>query len=104
MELYNKTTLSDKIIAECLVTLLWKNRKEISKFIIKDRVNKNNIDTILERFIAYAGEDNLNSESGKEIYNMLINRKNYYSYFKTTEKKGKIGENAKEIFEIGEKT
>lgn len=72
LELYKKTTLSDKIIAQCLVTLLWKKRKEISKFIINDRVNKNNIDTILNEFTAYAGKDNLNSESGKEIHNLLI--------------------------------
>lgn len=72
LELYKKTTLSDKIIAQCLVTLLWKKRKEISKFIINDRVNKDNIDDILNEFTTYAGEDNLNSESGKEIYNLLI--------------------------------
>ncbi|MBQ8535343.1 MAG: hypothetical protein IJ463_06630 [Bacilli bacterium] len=75
IDLYHKTTLSDKIIAECLVTLLWKNRKEISKYIIKDRVNKTNIDIILDRFTTYAGTDNLNSESGKEIYNQLISIK-----------------------------
>lgn len=72
LELYKKTTLSDKIIAQCLVTLLWKKRKEISKFIINDRVNKDNIDDILNEFTTYAREDNLNSESGKEIYNLLI--------------------------------
>ena len=72
LELYKKTTLSDKLIAQCLVTLLWKKRKEISKFIINDRVNKDNIDDILNEFTTYAGEDNLNSESGKEIYNLLI--------------------------------
>lgn len=71
LELYKKTTLSDKIIAQCLVTLLWKKRKEISKFIINDRVNKDNVDDILNEFTTYAGEDNLNSESGKEIYNLL---------------------------------
>ena len=71
IELYNKTTLSDKIIADCLVTLLWKKRKEISKYIIKDRVNQNNIDEILKEFERYAGEDNLYSESGKEIYEIL---------------------------------
>lgn len=75
LELYKKTTLSDKVIAQCLVTLLWKKRKEISKFIINDRVNKDNIETILNEFITYAGEDNLNSESGKEIYKLLINIK-----------------------------
>lgn len=72
LDLYKKTTLSDKIIAQCLVTLLWKKRKEISKFIINDRVNKDNVDDILNEFTTYAGEDNLNSESGKEIYNLLI--------------------------------
>lgn len=71
IDLYNKTSLSDKIIAECLVTLLWKKRKEISKYIIKDRVNLNNIDIILNEFIRYAGEDNLYSESGREIYDIL---------------------------------
>ena len=71
LELYNKTTLSNRIIAECLVTLLWKKRKEISKYIIKDRVNLNNIDEILKEFVRYAGEDNLYLESGKEIYEIL---------------------------------
>ena len=71
LELYNKTTLSNKIIAECLVTLLWKKRKEMSKYIIKNRVNLNNIDEILKEFVRYAGEDNLYSKSGNEIYEIL---------------------------------
>ena len=44
LDLYKKTTLSDSVLADCLVTMLWKNRKEISKYIIKDRVNLDNID------------------------------------------------------------
>lgn len=71
IDLYKQTTLSNKIIAQCLVTLLWKNRKEISKYIIKDRVNLSNIDEIINEFVNYAGEDNLNSETGKEIYEIL---------------------------------
>lgn len=71
IELYKKTTLSNKILAECLVTLLWKNRKEISKYIIKDRVTLENIDEFLNEFVRYAGKDNLSSESGKEIYDIL---------------------------------
>jgi len=71
IELYKKTTLSNKIIAQCLVTLLWKKRKEISQYIIKDRVNLNNIEEILNEFISYAGEENLYSESGKELYEIL---------------------------------
>ena len=71
MDLYNKNTLSDKIIAECLMTLIWKNRIDISKYIIKDRVNLNNIKVILEEFTKYAGENNLSYDSTKEIYNIL---------------------------------
>ena len=71
LEIYKNTTLNNKIIAQCLVTLLWKNRKEISKYIIKDRVNLENIDEILNEFVSYAKEDNLNSETGKEIYEIL---------------------------------
>lgn len=71
IDLYKKTTLSNKIIAQCLVTLLWKKRKEISKYIIKDRVNLSNIDEILNEFVKYAGEDNLYSETGQEIYEIL---------------------------------
>ena len=76
IELVDKTTLSNKVLAECLVTLLWKNRVEISKYIIKTKVNKTNIDEILDEFIKYAGNDNLNSKTGKEIYEILKEIKN----------------------------
>lgn len=71
LDFYKKTTLSNKIIAECLVTLLWKNRLEISKYIIRDRINLDNIDEFLTEFERYAGNDNLNSETGKELYEIL---------------------------------
>ena len=71
LDLYKKTTLSNKIIAQCLLTLIWKNRVEISKYIIKDRVNLNNVDEVLEEFTNYAGEKNLAYESTQEIYNIL---------------------------------
>jgi len=71
IELYKKNTLSNKILAECLVTLLWKKRKEISKYIIKDRVNLENIDEILNEFERYAGSDNLTSPTGSEVYEIL---------------------------------
>ena len=71
LELYKKTSLSDKIIAQCLVTLLWKKRIEISKYIIKDRVNLSNINLILKEYIQYAGKNNLTSAPGNEIYEIL---------------------------------
>lgn len=71
IDLYNKTTLSNKIIAQCLLTLIWKNRIKISKYIINDRVNLDNIDEILEEFIKYAGDKNLAYGNVQEIYNIL---------------------------------
>ena len=71
MDLYKKTTLSNKIIAQCLLTLIWKNRIEISKYIIKDRVNFNNVNEILEEFVSYAGDKNLAYETTQEVYNIL---------------------------------
>ena len=71
IELYKKSTLSNKIIAQCLLTLIWKDRLDISKYIIKDRVNLNNVDEILEEFVNYAGDKNLAYESTQEIYSIL---------------------------------
>ena len=39
---------------------LWKNRIEISKYIIKDRVNKNNVDEFINEFENYV-------KKGREI-------------------------------------
>ena len=75
LELYKKTTLSNKVLADCLVTLLWKDRKEISKYIIKDRVNKENIDEYINEFVDYVGKNNLDSGYTKEIYDLLLNIK-----------------------------
>ena len=71
LDLYKKNTLSNKIIAQCLLTLIWKNRLEISKYIIKDRVNLDNVNEILTEFVKYAGDKNLSYESSQEIYNIL---------------------------------
>ena len=71
LDLYKKNTLSNKIIAQCLLTLIWKNRLEISKYIIKDRVNLDNVNEILTEFVNYAGDKNLSYESSQEIYNIL---------------------------------
>lgn len=71
IEFCKKNTLSNKIIAQCLLTLIWKNRIEISKYIIKDRVNIDNINEILEEFINYAGDKNLSYDSTQEIYTIL---------------------------------
>lgn len=71
IDLYKKTTLSNKIIAQCLVTLLWKERIEIVKYIIKDRINLDNINDFIEEFKSYAGKENMKYDSCKEIYEIL---------------------------------
>ena len=80
IELYKKTTLSNKVIAQCLQTLLWKNRLEISKFIINDRVNKENVNEFIIEFENYTKKSekfNYNElgNNSKIIYDMLKNIK-----------------------------
>ena len=76
IELYKKTTLSNKIIAQCLQILLWKKKIEISKYIINDRVNKENIGEFINEFENYVKKsekfnyDELEKDS-KIIYDML---------------------------------
>ena len=76
IELYKKTTLTNKILAQCLQTLIWKNRIEISKYIIIDRVNKENVDEFINEFETYTKKSEKFNyyELGKDskiIYDML---------------------------------
>lgn len=70
--LYKINTLSNKIIAQCLLTLLWKKRKEIAKEIIKDRINKNNIEEIKIEFQAYLSKNDFKDERLSESENEII--------------------------------
>ena len=76
MDLYKKTTLSNKILADCLVTLIWKDRIKISKYIINDRVNKNNVDEFYTEFMNYSSKNNFENDElkakYKEIEDMLL--------------------------------
>lgn len=80
IDLYKKNTLSDKIIAECLVTLVWKDRSKVAKYIIDDYLNNDNIDIIIKRFEEYSSDNNFNYNtlhpSIKEVYDLLIDKKN----------------------------
>ena len=74
---YKNTTLSNKILAECLQVLLWKNKLEISKYIIKDRVTKDNVDEFISTYEKHLSKNkDFDSEKldgdSKIIYNMLI--------------------------------
>lgn len=71
MDLYKKTTLSNKILADCLVTVIWKDRIKISKYIINDRVNKNNIDEFYTEFMNYSSKNNFENNELKAKYKEL---------------------------------
>lgn len=81
MDLYKKTTLSNKILADCLVTLIWKDRIEISKCIINDMVNKNNVDEFYTEFINYSSKNDFENDElkakYKELEDMLLKIKMY---------------------------
>ena len=60
MDLYKKTTLSNKILADCLVTLIW-----------KDRINKNNVDEFYTEFMNYYSKNNFENDELKAKYKEL---------------------------------
>lgn len=75
-DLCDKTTLNDKVIAQCLATMLWKDRINVSKYLIEKRVNSKNINEIIKEFERYVSDgkdfnyDEL-YDSAKEIYDLL---------------------------------
>ena len=81
MDLYKKTTLSNKILADCLVTLIWKDRIEISKYIINDMINKNNVDEFYTEFMNCSSKNNFENDElkakYKELEDMLLKIKMY---------------------------
>lgn len=79
IDYYKKTTLSDKILAQCLYIMLWKQMPDVSKYIIKDRITKENADLYLNEFGNYGcngdfSYDKLGYEA-KKIYDMIMNVK-----------------------------
>ena len=78
IDLYKKSNLPEKTYYQCLVTLLFKKHVAAVKYIIKDRINKNNIDEAIyefESFIMSVNNSKFNYEElwkeAKEIYNIL---------------------------------
>ena len=69
------------MLAQCLQVLLWKRRLEISKFIINDKVNNENVDEFIfeyEKYVKKSEEFNYDelSDEAKILYNMLLEIKN----------------------------
>ena len=77
IELYKKSNLPEKTYYQCLVTLLFKKHIVPVKFIIKDRINKSNIDAAIEEFETFVSKINNTFsydelwDDAKEIYDIL---------------------------------
>lgn len=75
MEFYKINTLPSKVIYQCLVTLLYKNRINIAKYIINDYITTENIKDAIEEFENYVTNEDFEysklSNDEKEIYNIL---------------------------------
>lgn len=86
LDFYRKSELPEKTYYQCLVVLLYRNCVNVAKYIIKDRINKNNIDDCIkefERMITDKHDGNIYEfkykelwNEAKEIYNILLNIKN----------------------------
>lgn len=75
MEFYKINTLSSKVIYQCLVTLLYKNRINIAKYIINDYITIDNIEDAIQEFENYVSKENFEysklSSDEREIYDLL---------------------------------
>lgn len=67
IELYKKSTLPERTYYQCIVTSLYKKHKEVAKYIIKDRINKNNVDDAIKEFEKFI----VNKDNKKFTYNEL---------------------------------
>ena len=78
LELYKKSNLPEKTYYQCLVTLLYRGYKETVKYIIKDRITKDNVEDAIdefERFVVDKEDKEFSYEDlwddAKEIYDEL---------------------------------
>ncbi len=83
IDIYKKSTLPLNRYFQCIYCLLFRKYLNASKYIIKDIVNKNNINEAIKEFEDFASRSNGNDTGifayekifpeAKEIYNILLN-------------------------------
>ena len=75
IDLYKENTLSDERLAQSLQVLLWKDKMNIVKYIIEDKVNESNVEEILTSFGNYSCNGDFSydklGEKSKEVYDLL---------------------------------
>ena len=92
LDFYKKSNLPEKTYYQCLVVLLYKNYINVAKYIIKDRINKNNINDCIKEFEKmitdkhdgkiYKFKYNELWNEAKEIYDILLKIKNHQDNIK----------------------
>lgn len=86
LDLYKISTLPEKTYYQCFITLLFRGYKNVVKYMIHDRVNKQNVDNAISEFQRYLTEDDTGDikrfsyndlgKDTKEIYDELLKIKN----------------------------
>ena len=86
IDIYKKSNLPTKTYYQCIYCLLFRKYVDASKYIIKDIVNKNNIEEVIKEYEEFASRTNGNTTGifdynklfpeAKEIYNILLSIKN----------------------------
>jgi len=80
-ELYKISTLPERSYYQCFVTLLFRGYKDVVKYMIEDRINKENVDAAIQEFQEFISKDESGDvktfqydslwEDAKEIYDIL---------------------------------
>ena len=86
IDIYKKSTLPLTTYFQCIYCLLFRGYVNASKYIIKDIVNKNNVDAAIKEFENFAARSNGNTTGifdydklfpeAKEIYDILLDIRN----------------------------
>lgn len=86
IDIYKRTNLPLNRLFQCIYCLLFRKYINASKYIIKDIVNKNNINNAIKEFEDFAARSNDNTTGifdydklfpeAKEIYNLLLDIRN----------------------------
>ena len=86
IDIYKRTNLPLNRLFQCIYCLLFRKYINASKYIIKDIVNKNNINDAIKEFEDFAARSNDNTTGifdydklfpeAKEIYNLLLDIRN----------------------------
>ncbi len=86
MDFYKKSKLPEKTYYQILVVLLYKNYVDVAKYVINDKINKNNIDDCLKEFERMITDKHDGKEhkfnyddlwdEAKIIYDLLLDIKN----------------------------